>query len=211
MFHPILDFLGKHVDAILSASIGLCGTLVALFIGHSLEQWRKRGKTEIEILSTDWTYHYEYDRRDDSTPNVSHVFCQFKLRIHNTYPIPKTFEVQEVNFFKQCSARHMPLLESLPVRVSQGSNRQGELFASAQPFEVAPKSFVRATFYCDAYPTGKKREVGEGETKLKGWQWARIRVLVSPNKIVTLWHKFPQDQAAKWPAPLPQRKFDLSE
>lgn len=217
MFHGILDSLEKainnHPESAISAIATVAGTLsgvaLGLIGGHFLEQWRRSGKIKLEILGSDWQYWYVNGIERFVAPRPTHVTYNFGLRIHNTYPIAKTFEVMDIHFFRSASrfGRRKPLLTNLFVRVEEGTDR-GSIGGGVRLFEVSANSFIRATLSGDAYPSGTNNQDDEIDAKLMNWRWARIRMLVSPEKIVTIWRKFPPEHSAKWPK---QLTLDLTE
>jgi hypothetical protein len=190
MFHEITTAIAKaisqHPESALSGLFGISGTIFGTLLGlgggHVLERWRRAGKVVITPVEMDWVP----DSENSNGGGLIGVKCDMDFRILNTFPIAKTFELQDIGYFqkrlKLRSGKSLLDTRYLQIRCDEPGVRI---------FQVAANSFIRLGLFGVSFPAGGIQQLGDK------WNWLRVRFLVSPNRTVVVWHRLRDKKTAR--------------
>ena len=182
-----LNFITRHSDTFIAGSLGVGGTLLGVAISYFLERRRDSGKVKLEPMDM----HWRYDRLagiGSGPETAKQVDFHFSIRAINTYSHAKSCEIQSVEFFEHKTARFgktNPLFKDPFLMI-------GPSFADTEHRTMVLPPKVNTMMFCSGAGVTDVEDVQERTAMLKKFRWVRLRFLISPNKIETVWHKFPE-------------------
>jgi hypothetical protein len=171
-----------------SAIFGIFGTVVGYVVNFVLDRWKQSGK--ITFTPLEMYTNIRPVGRPDPEPKVPlrvpGVHFQFHFRVLNTYPIPKSVSTHDVKVFP-CRRRWWKRVSPLATEVA--NVQLGNDYNDQKPntdLQCDAHSFTRLWVSGTVVPKGTDGEKIRSEMGKCGI--LRLRFLISPKKITTIWH-----------------------